>query len=108
MIAFFRNFWRAQDTVEKRLFWIVFLVELVVTVASAAVTYFEGQSVWGALACVLSGFLLLGIGVIVGAEFALDKTEWSPLLLYLGMLLVLGGMTAMTLRRIRQHDKSPA
>ena len=64
MIAFFRNFWRAQDTVEKRLFWIVFLVELVVTVASAAVTYFEGQSVWGALACVLSGFLLLGIGVI--------------------------------------------
>ena len=46
--------------------------------------------------------------IATGVEFALDKTEWSPLLLYLGMLLVLGGMTAMTLHRIRQHDKSPA
>lgn len=51
---------------------------------------------------------LAGVALLIGAEFALDKTEWSPLLLYLGMLLVLGGMTAMTLHRIRQHDKSPA
>ena len=51
---------------------------------------------------------LLGVALLVGAEFALDKTEWSPLLLYIGMFLILGGMTAMTVHRIRRHDKSPA
>lgn len=87
MIAFFRNFWRAQDTVEKRLFWIVFLVELVVTVASAAVTYFEGQSVWGALACVLSGFLLLGIGVISVKSRRYD-VGYMAMFYVVGLLLV--------------------
>lgn len=48
---------------------------------------------------------LLGVALLVGAEFALDKTSWSPLLLYAGMLLVLGFMTGMTLRRIRRHDQ---
>ena len=51
---------------------------------------------------------LLGVALLIGIEFALDKTEWSPLLLYIGMFLILGGMTAMTVRRIRRHDKSPA
>ena len=87
MIAFFRNFWRAQDTVEKRLFWIVCLVELVVTVASAAVTYFEGQSVWGALACVLSGFLLLGIGVISVKSRRYD-VGYMAMFYVVGLLLV--------------------
>lgn len=45
-------------------------------------------------------FLLLGIGVCVGAEFALDKTNLSHFLIYAVMLLTLAGMAAVNLRVI--------
>ena len=48
--------------------------------------------------------LLLGVALIGGGEFALDKSDWPPLLLYGVMILVLAAMTWMTLRRIRMHD----
>ena len=87
MFAFFRDFWKVQDSVEKRLFWIVFLVEIIVTVASAAVTYLEGQSVWGAIACVVSGLLLLGIGLISVRSRRYD-VGYMAMFYVVGLLLV--------------------
>jgi len=51
---------------------------------------------------------LLCICVIVGVEFALDKTELSPILLYAVMLLMLSAMGAMewvcTRKRLKQAE----
>ena len=44
--------------------------------------------------------LLLGAGVCIGAEFALDKTNLSHLLIYAVMIVTLAGMAALILRAV--------
>ena len=50
--------------------------------------------------------LILGILLLVGAEFALDKTDWPDGLIHLGMLAVLLGMTGLYLRDLFCSDLS--
>lgn len=49
--------------------------------------------------------LLLGVGVLIAGEFALDKTFISHLLIYAVMLLTLILISALILRRVRIEDK---
>ena len=49
--------------------------------------------------------LLIGIGVCVGAEFALDKTNLSHMLVYGVMIAALIAMGVLVLRRIVKEDK---
>lgn len=49
--------------------------------------------------------LLLGVGVLIAGEFALDKTFIPHLLIYAVMLLTLVLMAALILRRVRIEDK---
>ena len=51
-----------------------------------------------------AGLLLLGIALVGGGEFALDKSEWSHALLYAGMIAVMAAMLALVLRRILAAD----
>ena len=51
--------------------------------------------------------VLLGILLLIGGEFALDKTEWPDALIYAAMLLTLALMTLLILRRIREEDRQP-
>jgi hypothetical protein len=44
--------------------------------------------------------LLLGAGICIGAEFALDKTNLSHVLIYAVMIAALAGMAALILRVI--------
>ena len=48
--------------------------------------------------------LLLLAGVCIGAEFALDKTNLSHILIYAVMILALAGMAALILRAIFRKD----
>lgn len=50
--------------------------------------------------------LLLGVGVCVGAEFALDKTNWPDLYVYIGMGAALFIMGVMTVRRLLKGDRA--
>lgn len=50
--------------------------------------------------------LLLGIGVIVGAEFALDKTNWPDLWVYCGMIAALMFMGILVVRRLAKEDRA--
>ena len=49
--------------------------------------------------------VLLGVLLLIGGEFALDKTEWSNVLIYAVMLLVLAAMAVLVIRRIRTEDR---
>ncbi len=49
--------------------------------------------------------LLLGIGIIIGAEFALDKTNWPDAAIYAGMLAALLGMGILVIRRLAKEDR---
>ena len=49
--------------------------------------------------------LLLGIGVIIGAEFALDKTNWSDTAVYAGMIAALLFMGVLVIRRLAKEDR---
>ena len=51
-------------------------------------------------AAVVFALLLLGAGVCIGAEFALDKTNLSHTLIYAVMIAALAGMAALILRAI--------
>lgn len=54
---------------------------------------------------VLEFFLfLVGVGVCIGAEFALDKTNLSHTLIYIVMIAALAGMAALILRRIFREE----
>lgn len=54
---------------------------------------------------ILEGALmLLGIAVLVAAEFALDKMDWPHEAIFPVMILILAAMTGMALRRIRLRD----
>ena len=48
--------------------------------------------------------LLLGVGVIIGAEFALDKTNWSDTAVYAGMIAALLFMGILVIRRLAKED----
>ena len=48
--------------------------------------------------------LLLGMGVIVGAEFALDKTNWPDTAVYAGMIAALLFMGILVIRRLAKED----
>ncbi|MBR3018457.1 MAG: prolipoprotein diacylglyceryl transferase [Clostridia bacterium] len=48
--------------------------------------------------------LLLGAGICIGAEFALDKTNLSHTLIYAVMIATLAGMAALVLRRILRKE----
>ena len=50
--------------------------------------------------------LLLGVGVCIGAEFALDKTNWPNLAVYAAMIAALLVMGIMTVRRGILEDKA--
>ena len=50
--------------------------------------------------------LLLGIGVVVGAEFALDKTNWNDLWVYCGMIAALLFMGILVVRRLAKEDRA--
>lgn len=50
--------------------------------------------------------LLLGIGVCIGAEFALDKTNWPSLAIYTVMIAALLVMGIVTVRRGIKSDKT--
>lgn len=52
--------------------------------------------------------LLLGIGVCVGAEFALDKTNWPNIAIYAVMIAVLLVMGFITVRRGIKEDRANA
>ncbi len=49
--------------------------------------------------------LLLGIGVVIGAEFALDKTNWPDLWVYCGMIAALLFMGILVVRRLAKEDR---
>ena len=52
--------------------------------------------------------LLLGIALLVGGEFALDKTNVSNLLIYAAMTAVLLALGFLIIRRIRKEDQFDA
>ncbi len=49
--------------------------------------------------------LLLAMGVIVGAEFALDKTNWPDTAVYAGMIAALLFMGILVVRRLAKEDR---
>ena len=51
--------------------------------------------------------LLLGVGVLVGAEFALDKTNWPDEAVYAGMIAALLCMGFLVVRRLVKEDRVP-
>lgn len=51
-----------------------------------------------------AGLLLLGIGICILAEFALDKTMISHALIFAVMIVTLAAMAALTVRRILKED----
>lgn len=67
----------------------------------AAVRGIAGKTLAAEIAAVLFGILLL-----IGCEFALDKTDWSHYLVYGIMILILILLSALILRRIRTEDLS--
>ena len=50
--------------------------------------------------------LLLGVGVIIGAEFALDKTNWPDKWVYCGMIAALLFMGVLVVRRLAKEDRA--
>ncbi len=51
--------------------------------------------------------LLLGVGVVIGAEFALDKTNWPHNAVYAGMIAALLGMGILVVHRLAKEDRGP-
>ncbi len=49
--------------------------------------------------------LLLGAGIVTGAEFALDKTNWPDEAVYAGMIAALLGMGVLVVRRLAKEDR---
>lgn len=49
--------------------------------------------------------LLVGIGAIIGAEFALDKTNWPDTAVYVGMIVALLGMGILVIHRLAKEDR---
>ena len=49
-------------------------------------------------------FLLLGAGICIGAEFALDKTDLSHILIYAVMIIALACMAGLVLHAVFRRD----
>lgn len=54
-----------------------------------------------------SGLMLLGVALCIGAEFALDKTNLSDILVYAVMIAALLAMACLVCRRIHKEDTLP-
>ena len=50
--------------------------------------------------------MLSGIVLLIGCEYALDKTDWSPVLIYAVMILILALLAFLLIRRIRTEDRA--
>ena len=50
--------------------------------------------------------LLLGVGGIIGTEFALDKTNWPNTAVYAGMIATLLFMGVLVIRRLVKEDRA--
>ena len=55
-----------------------------------------------------AALVLLGIGLLIAGEFALDKTKWPDGAIYAVMLLILALITALILRRMLLEDRREA
>ena len=66
-----------------------------------AVRGLSGKVIAAEAAAVLSGIVLL-----IGCEYALDKTDWSPVLIYAVMILILALLAFLLIRRIRTEDRA--
>jgi hypothetical protein len=49
--------------------------------------------------------LLLGLGILIGAEFALDKTNWPDAAVYAGMIATLLALGFLVVRRLVKEDR---
>ena len=49
--------------------------------------------------------LLLGVGILIGAEFALDKTNWPDEAVYAGMIATLLALGFLVVRRLAKEDR---
>jgi prolipoprotein diacylglyceryltransferase len=49
--------------------------------------------------------LLLGLGILIGAEFALDKTNWPDAAVYAGMIATLLALGFLVVRRLAKEDR---
>lgn len=63
MSKFFKDFWRKQDTLDKMLFWIIFLICCIIAIISTIFTAYEGLSFWASLASACCTLILIAIGV---------------------------------------------
>ena len=64
MVNFIKKFWRAQDTLERKMFWSILIVVTLVATISAIFTVFEGFNIAASLAslgcaalCILIAFI---------------------------------------------------
>lgn len=83
MLGTLRKIWADQDTIEKKFFWMVIVMEVVVTFVSGIFTYFEELSVWAYLSCFVTSFLVAGFGLL-----AYKTREYG--LCYMGAFYVIG------------------
>ena len=67
----------------------------------AAVRGISARTAAAEIAAVIFGILLL-----IGCEYALDKTEWSHILIYGIMILILSLLALLIIRRIRAEDRT--
>ena len=66
MIKFLKNFWGAQDTLERKMFWSILVVVTVVAICSAIFTIYEGLNFSASLAslgCALLCFIIAFVAV---------------------------------------------
>lgn len=78
-----KKFWKNQDTVEKRFFWMVMFIEAVVTFISGVFTFFEDLSPWAYLFCFVSCVVICALGFL-----ALKTKEYG--LCYMGAFYTIG------------------
>lgn len=63
MADFLKKFWGKQDTLDKMLFWIIFLICCIIATLSAIFTAFEGLSTWATLASACCSLVIIAIGI---------------------------------------------
>ena len=66
MVRFLKNFWGAQDTLERKMFWSILVVVTVVATCSAIFTIYEGLNFSASLAslgCAVLCFIIAFVAV---------------------------------------------
>ena len=69
-------------------------------VVSAAVIWYRSIRSGMGKGVLFWGTLVLAVALLVAGEFALDKTEWPDVWIYLVMTLILAGTAGMLLNRL--------